>query len=412
MTLSYANELAADPMAAERAFAADAKPRADVSLRGLRVLVLTSGHEATDHRVYSKIALSAKRMGADVTVVGALEHAVPGPVSVIGLVKPTSRLCRFLVQPWRCLWAIRNERPHIIHFHDPEMLATLPLARLWWPRARFVYDVHEDFANLMLIRDWLPSFLKPLVRALTDGVEKILARLAHAIVGVTPPLADKFSNRERIVAYNYSSRMFFERAAERAIDPRRRRYDLAHLGTLNPRRAHFLAEVLRRHHLARPGAQSLIIGVSPEIRNAIAGALPHGCTVLGKVPHTDVAELLADVKVGLDVHPWLGEHLQVALPVKVCEYMAAGCAVVSSSMPVLDRVLEEAGIGAGELRLIAGGEAAEYARAAGDLLASIEQGDDPGSRLRARAAANLTWETQALHVGRLYRRLLERKCAS
>jgi glycosyltransferase involved in cell wall biosynthesis len=352
-----------------------------------------------------------KKMGADVTVVGALEHAVPGDVAVLGLVKPKSRLVRFVIQPWRCLWAIRDCRPDIVHFHDPEILATLPLARLWWPRTRFVYDVHEDFANLMLIRDWLPPMLKPIVKALTNGVEKLLARLAHGIVGVTPPLADKFSNRERIVAYNYIAGEFFTQAERLAIEPRRRRYDLGHVGTLNLRRAHFLAEVLRRYHEARPQARSLLIGVSPEIRNAMAAALPAGCTVLGKVPHGEIAGLLADVKVGLDVHPWLGAHLEVALPVKVCEYMAAGCAVVSSSMPVLERVLAEAGIGSADLRLIEGGAPADYAQAACSLAQAIERGENPGARLRARAAAHLTWETQAAQVGRLYRRLVEGKCA-
>ena len=411
MTQSCTNDIAAGAAAAGNCDSRAARPE-DVSLRGVQVLVVTSGHEATDHRVYSKLALSLKRLGADVRVVGALTHPVPGDVAVLAIATPRSRLDRFLLQPWRCLWAIRKCRPHIIHFHDPEMLATLPLAKLWWRRTRFVYDVHEDFANLMLIRDWLPQILKPLVKAVTDSVEKTLARLADAIVGVTPPLAEKFPNQEKIVAYNYISREFFARAARESIEARRRRYDLVHVGTLNLRRAQFLAEVLQRFHKARPDAQSLVVGVSPEIQKALAAARPDGCTVLGKVPHAKVAGLLADAKIGLDVHPWLGAHLQVALPVKVCEYMAAGCAVVSSSMPVLDRVLADAGIHDCDLRLISGGEPFDYARAACELVEAIERGEDPGARLRARAALHLTWENQAVNVGHLYRRLLEKKCAS
>ena len=397
---------------AERDFGPTAGSSDAVSLRGVQVLVVTSGHEATDHRIYSKLAISLKQLGADVRVVGALEHRVPGDVPVIALSKPKSRLARFLLQPWRCLWAIRKLRPHIIHFHDPEMLATLPVAKLWWRRTRFVYDVHEDFANLMLISDWLPQWLKPLVKKITDSVEKRLARLADAIVGVTPPLTEKFRNRERIVAYNYISQEFFDEAAKFQIEAAERRYDLVHLGTLNLRRAYFLAEVLRLYHRTRPNAQSLIIGASPEIEKAIRAALPKGCTLLNKVPHGEIPRLLSSAKVGLDVHPWLGAHLQVALPVKVCEYMAAGCAVVSSSMPVLDRILKEAGIEAEDLRLISGGEPDDYARAACETVENIAGGEDPGVRLRTCAAAHLTWEKQAVSVGKLYRRLLEKTCAS
>jgi hypothetical protein len=65
-------------------------------------------------------------------------------VRVLPVSPDRSRLSRFLWKPWRCLWAARRENPDIVHFHDAEMLATLPVARILWPGARFVYDVHED----------------------------------------------------------------------------------------------------------------------------------------------------------------------------------------------------------------------------------------------------------------------------
>ena len=63
-----------------------------LSLRGIDVLVITSGHEATDHRVYGKQAVSLRQFGANVTVVGALEHRIPGNVPVLAVPKPASRL--------------------------------------------------------------------------------------------------------------------------------------------------------------------------------------------------------------------------------------------------------------------------------------------------------------------------------
>ena len=57
------------------------------------------------------------------------------------------------------------------------------------------------------------------------------------------------------------------------------------------------------------------------------------------IPHEEVPRLLADSRVGIDVHPWMSPHLRPALAVKVCEYMAAGCAVVASPMPVLEEIL-------------------------------------------------------------------------
>src|SRR5262249_41620890 len=80
-----------------------------VSLEGVNVLIVTSGHEATDPRVYAKQACSIHRLGAKVTVVGKLEHSTPAEVTVLAVPKPSSRLIRFLWQPWRCLWAARRQ---------------------------------------------------------------------------------------------------------------------------------------------------------------------------------------------------------------------------------------------------------------------------------------------------------------
>jgi glycosyltransferase involved in cell wall biosynthesis len=381
-------------------------------LSGVRVLVITSGHEATDHRIYGKEAVSLERFGADVTVVGVLQHSIPGTVPVVSVPKARSRLVRFVLQPWRCVWTARKLSAEIIHFHDPEMLAVLPVARFWWSKAKFVYDVHEDFSNLMLIRDWLPNRLKPLVKAATDCVEKTIALFADAIVGVTPPLAEKFGTKEKIVAYNYVPRAFFDASAKLNIPPNNREFDLVHLGTLNLRRAQFLSQILQEFHRIRPEARSSIIGVSPEIQEVMSGLVPNGCTLIGKVPHEQIPELLGNAKVGLDVHPWLGPHLEVAVPVKVCEYMAAGCAVVTSYMPVLKRILDEAGIDSDDLRVIDGENPTDYARAILQMIEMIEKGAGPGARLQQAALRHMVWEKEAAKIARLYLRLLGKPCVA
>jgi glycosyltransferase involved in cell wall biosynthesis len=401
-SVSTAPTLEADELSVRRSDA--------LCLKDVDVLVVTSGHEATDHRIYGKQAVSLKRFGANVTVVGSLEHPVPGKVPVLSVSKPGSRLTRFLWQPWRCLWTARKLPADIIHFHDPEMLLTLPIAKLWWRRTRFVYDVHEDFANLMLIRDWLPGWIRPPVKKLVDSLEKGAALLADAIVGVTAPLAEKFPNKERIVAYNYISQNFFGEAAKSGKEARNREFDLVHLGTLNLRRARFLAEVLREFHHIHPAGRSLVIGVSPEIEKEMRERIPAGCTLLGRVSHEQVPGLLANAKVGVDVHPWLGPHLEVAVPVKVCEYMAAECAVVSSYMPVLSQILTEARVSAEDIRIIDGGEPVDYARAALQLVKAIGKGMDPGARLRKAALKHMVWENEAIKIAQLYARLLGKAC--
>jgi glycosyltransferase involved in cell wall biosynthesis len=353
-----------------------------------------------------------------VIVVGKLEYDTPGEVEVLTVPKPSSRLMRFLWQPWRCLWAMRWHRTDIIHFHDAEMLITLPLAKLWWWRSRFIYDVHEDFANILLVKDWLPLWIKPVVRVLTHAMEKGLASLADAIVGVTPPLVDKFGNQRRITAYNYTSRAFFEQAEKAIRKPQKRKFDLVHIGTLNLRRAVFLADTIREFHQLRPSARSLVIGVSPDseaadkIEATMRLRIPDGCVLLGRTPHEELPGLLANAKVGLDVHPWLWSNLKVALPVKVCEYMAAGCAVVASALPVLNQILQEAGVDATSITLIEGGDPIDYAKAIVRMVEAIESGADPGAGLREVALKHMVWEGEAVKIAQLYLKILEKICAT
>ena len=58
-----------------------------------------------------------------------------------------------------------------------------------------------------------------------------------------------------------------------------------------------------------------------------------------RVPFVEIAGLLGRSKVGLNYHP-LDPHLEAALPVKIFEYLGAGCAVVSSDFPYLRTIMD------------------------------------------------------------------------
>ena len=375
------------------------------------MVVLTSGHEALDARVYGREASSLAELGFDIVVVGTWTRGSPGRVPVIPIPASRSRVTRFTLQPWRCLWAARHLRPDIVHFHDAELLAVLPLARLMWRRAKFVYDVHEDFGNLMMVRDWLPDAAKPAVRFLTDACERALSRFAHGIVAVTPPLAEKFAHRMKVVAFNFATERFFEQASRHVRPPAEREYDIVHVGTLNRRRAAFLAEVIRAYHSLKPGARSLVLGGDEKVVNEAFQSRPDGCEIRRKVPFDEIPAFLGNAKVGIDVHPWFAPHLAPALANKVCEYMACGCAVVASAMPVLDACIEGSGLEPRAIIRIRGGQPRDFAEAAVRLVQEVEAGRDPGASLRLFARKSMNWSTEAIKLARFYRELLGAKHA-
>ncbi len=382
-------------------------------LTGINVLILTSGHDVTDHRIYHKQGKTLSQLGANVTIVGKVERGSPTDVNILAVDAVSSRLARFLLMPWICLWKARWQQADIIHVHDAEMLIVAIPAKLWWWGSKFVYDVHEDFSSLLLIRDWLPQKVRPMVKAAVQLVEKTLAACADAIVGVTAPLAKKFGNADKVAVYNFPSAQFFDGARQVVVPARERRFDVVHVGTLTRQRALFLADTLRAFHEMRPEARSLVVGLTSEHRALMTALVPEHCVLLEKVQHHTIPALVGDCKVGIDVHPWLGPHLKVALPVKVCEYMACGCAVVSSSMPVLDEILggPEADSLEQSIKILRSVDPAEYARAVLTLVESIDEGADPGGRLFHFAHVHMNWNTEADKLSSLYLRLMGRPCA-
>lgn len=377
-------------------------------LDGVRVLIVTSGHDVSDHRVYDKLALSLQKMGAKTVIAGSSAFDFRGHVKIIKVPPPSGRLGRFLWQPWRCLWASRGFKADIVHFHDAEFLMTLPVMKLLWFKRKFVYDVHEDFANLILIRNWLPSALRGILCVLIDFFEKRLTLLADGVVGVTPPLTAKFGNRRKITAHNFVSGGFFDRAKLYSKAPRARRFDLVHLGTLSAKRAIFLADVIKEVHKLYPQAKVLVAGVLPDIMESLKSRIGAGnCLIIGKTPHHEIPRLLGNSKVAINVHPWPDPHLNVALPVKIGEYMASGCAVVTSSMPILKNIVRAAH----GIEFIETDNPGDYARAVIGGLEKIKKREDPGGRLREFALRNMLWEKEALKIARLYSGLLSRRKA-
>lgn len=377
-------------------------------LVGVRLMIVTSGHYVSDARVYARHARSMSKLGANVVLVGSIHHSVPNDVRILTVSTPSGRWSRFLFQPWKCLWRARGEKCDVLHFHDAEMLSVLPIAKFIWRRAAFVYDVHEDFANLMLIRNWLPPWAKPVARAAVTFAEGLLSRLADAVVAVTPPLTRKFNSRMKRTAFNFPTADFYQRCAEVAIHPKFRAFDIVHLGTLNARRASFLCDVLAEVCRSRTSSKILVVGARPEMADLISTRLSEHCKILSITEYSEIPGLLGSAKVGIDVHPWNEPHLRVAVPVKVFEYMAAGCAVVCSSMPMLDDLLAQANAGS-KVDVIQGGAAADYAQAILKRLYEIDSGSDPGAELRQLASRHMLWEGEARKIATLYLKLLRRK---
>jgi glycosyltransferase involved in cell wall biosynthesis len=365
------------------------------------VVAVSTGHRASDHRIFDKEGRTLAEAGFDVSIVAAHpERERRDGIELVPLPSSGGRLGRFLVRPWRALWLVRRQKAAVVHIHDAELLQICPILKVLGTPV-VIYDVHEDFANLMLHRDWIPPFLRSLVRAVVSGCERLLVGSVDAIVAATQPLADRFPGQPRVALYNLPTQRFIERAGAGAAPPSERSTDVVHVGVLSSQRLQFLGETLSILLATRPGTRVLIVGLPPAQRGLmleLTGSA--GVEVRGTVSHEEVARLVQGAKVGVNVHPYLHPHLEVAVPVKVFEYMAAGCAVVTSWLPELDNLLDPGAMR--QMSVIREPDPARYAAEIAAWLDDPERLDSATRSLRDTVRDSVSWDSQAPRLVGLY----------
>ena len=127
------------------------------------------------------------------------------------------------------------------HFHDPELLPVGAVLKLCGRRV--IYDVHEHFPLVAMVRPWVPERLRRPLARLVDWGERAIARyFVTAVVGVVEEQGDRFASRPFAVVKNYPRLEWYSPGCGE-LGP----CALVHIGSLSEDRGGlFLLEIMRR----------------------------------------------------------------------------------------------------------------------------------------------------------------------
>lgn len=159
-------------------------------------------HPSTDFRIVEKEAPSLAKKYETYLIMGDLEDKVVGNLHYIGVNVPKSRVKRMIsLKPF--LQKMLEVDADVYHFEDPELL---PLRRrLQKSGKKVIFDSHENFAELILTKLWIPKVLRRPLSLLFGVYQKINLPKFDAVITVTPFLVKRFKkyNPNTYMVTNY-----------------------------------------------------------------------------------------------------------------------------------------------------------------------------------------------------------------
>jgi glycosyltransferase involved in cell wall biosynthesis len=364
-----------------------------------RIAIVTSIHADFDVRVW-KHATAVAQAGHEVHLVCPW-NVPPGEVRDGVIFHPFRRIETRLRRTWqipaRVLPQVLRLAPKVdlIHFHDFDLLPLLAPLSAYRP---LVYDVHENYPEEMLFKDWVPAPFRALLSSTVRLGQLALARLVGNIVLVVPSQESDFPSRSirRVCIPNYASRRLMDGARD---DYDQRPDAVIYTGLqYESNGSALLLDIAEEVHKVAPRVRFLISDRFPlpqeehrrryleqVERRGLGGAIE----LMPRVPPHDLMSLLNRATIGISPTLRVPRH-ERALPTKIFEYMAAGLPVVSSDLPSQRQIIEES-----EGGLLAQPEDAQsFVRAILTLVADREQARRLGQNGQRALLTSYSWESQ------------------
>ncbi|KIE23185.1 glycosyl transferase [Streptomyces sp. MUSC 125] len=354
----------------------------------MRILVVTVVHHPEDARILHREIAALRERGHHVVYAApftALETTPRPYVEGVDLPRAAGRDRRPALRAARNLLAQRGPAADVVLLHDPELLLALRGTLRRWRRSGpapvTVWDVHEDTAAALAMKNWVPGALRPLLRAAVRALERLAERHLRLLLA-----EDAYQTRFR------RPHPVIPNLATPPVGPPPPPGTgrIVYLGHLS--RARGALDLIATARLLAPEVRVEAIGAAdPDIRDALAAAGRDGVLHWhGFLPNDRALALLPGALAGLSLlHDQ--PNYRHSRPTKVVEYMAHGVPVVTTPTPLAAQLVEQHRCGLVVPYEDPRAAADAVRRLAGDAalrLSTARQG-------RAAALSELNWQTQA-----------------
>jgi glycosyltransferase involved in cell wall biosynthesis len=307
-------------------------------------LHLTTAHGSTDTRIFDKEAKTLVEAGFDA---GIVAHDTPKEpldgVKFYSLGTASSRVERW--QSIRDVVRIATEvDASIYHFHDPELIP-VGVYLSYTTDGAIVYDVHENFSHVALMREWIPNWISRALSTAIPITERTAARRFDAVIAVSDWIGDPFREIAETVRTIHN---FPKTTSMPSVDDTietTAECTLCFVGGLSDVRGiHRMLDLLRQLVADGVDAELWALGSwMPDVDREAAEQfietheLGDRVTFPGYLEYEEMFCYLESADVGLALYDV--EHCKFAIPTKFFEYLYAGLPVVTTPVTAVSEFL-------------------------------------------------------------------------
>jgi len=374
-----------------------------------RVVVIQSSRMAHHPRHHYRLATALQTAGYAVLML-AQPDLTPGHVDAVPMAYlpvRNGRFMRMLTGPLTMLRALRL-KPDAIYIVSLDMLPWGVLARVFG-RKVVVYDSNEEYDTYMLIKEWVPTWLrKPLLR-IVRPTEPWLASKLSAATTALPATQAKF---EAAGVRSVNVRNFPPASlAQDGPRPESFDYDILIGGSLPDDQMPLLAATaaeLEARGLADLRWLVVARNYGDREREMLEAALEargvrERFELRYNLPFLEMQDVMRASRIAFLLYP-SDENYAARIPIRIFEYMAAGVPFVGPKLQTTAEFVD----GLGVADLAPAGDPAAYADALAALLADPERQAEMARRGPEIYRERYNWERESMKLVELFQSLIPR----
>lgn len=297
----------------------------------------------------------------------------------------------------------------VIHFHDFDTVISAALVALLTRKA-VVYDVHENYAEEVLTRNYIPSFLKKPLYHIVNILERLCVKVIKNLIVVVPEQEKRFKEwgvKNLIMVKNFPSIGFAPASKnDLKIDHDNDCYVLNVGGQTVNYGSLLLVEALIL--IKEKGIEIPVVGIdrfegSGNLRGQIKAKIRDynlNYRLLPRVSHDRMGELFKNAKIGLSLRLDTPNQ-RMGIPNKIFEYMAFGIPIIATDVGHQATIINDSNSGC----LVSPYDSHELAEAIINLWDNLDLRCLYGHHGRKAFYHSYCWDGEASKLINFYQRL-------